>query len=142
MAISREHAQNSRSMSSSHCFKNSEIIHEYALKFLVRKNFPHLKGLNEFIQMASAGGLINKWLQIGRIRNLYEMTRRGFGQLMMGNFYGAHIVYGSLILVVFMVIIIEKITYKKAKEPKPMKFWLIVEMIIDGDRYFLLENKM
>lgn len=63
VAISREHARNCHLMSTSqiYCFKNNEIIYDYAKSFLVRKDNLHLDKLNEFIRMSSASGLIEKW---------------------------------------------------------------------------------
>lgn len=41
------------------CF--DEVIYEYVLKFLIRRDFAFMKELNKFIQIASASGLIKKW---------------------------------------------------------------------------------
>lgn len=61
IAISREHVRNSHSNLHVFCFEQSDMIYDYALKFLVRKDFPYLNEFNEFIRMTSARGLIKKW---------------------------------------------------------------------------------
>lgn len=45
-----------------YCFDQPNIIYKYSLKMLTRKSFPYLNELNDFIQRASDGGLIVKWL--------------------------------------------------------------------------------
>lgn len=57
LATSHEYIiKNCEIFASKYCFKNPEIIYNYALKFLVSKDFSYLKELNRFIDLANAGG--------------------------------------------------------------------------------------
>lgn len=47
-----------------YCFAHKDIIYEYSLKMLVRKDFRLLKELNNFIKYANECGLIDKWLKV------------------------------------------------------------------------------
>lgn len=71
VAISREHAYASRLPSQLYCFDKEHIIYNYALTFLVRKDFRYLNELNRFVRAASAGGLIEKWQRSFRTRNVF-----------------------------------------------------------------------
>lgn len=141
IAISYEHSQNSLSISSQssyHCFSKSEIIYEYALKFLVRKNFPHLRELNEFIQRASASGLIEKW----RLKNQYRNNHPNdmFGYLTFEHFLGI-VILGCFLWILFIIFLfIERFVYTKNRTTNPLRFWVFIEMVIDPHRHFMLET--
>lgn len=143
MAISREYAQYSRSEWSFqfYCFENSQSIYQYALKFLVRKHFPYLKELNEFIGRANAAGLIGKWRSNNNIRNFFKENPRNVGTFDKHHYFGALIVYGMILSTVIMSFCIEKIIYKRARMQDSSRFWLYAEMFIEPKRYFLLGNK-
>lgn len=144
VAILREHAQSSRLSVSSqfYYFEGLEIIYEYALKFLVHKNFSHSNELNEFIKMASENGLIEKWRKDNLKKHQKHTSERIFRQLSVQNFYGVLVVCFVCIIVLIFVFILERIVYSKTKTINASRFWKIVEMIIDPDRYFMLENKI
>lgn len=142
VAISREHAHNSRliSISELYCFDNFETIHKYALKFLIRKEFTYKSGLNHFIQMASAGGLIEKWRSISRIRSQYAYEKKFYGIITLENFYGIFLIFISILAHLILLHFFENIVNGKARKPNPFRFWLFIEMVIDPYRHFWLEN--
>lgn len=136
VAVSREHAHSVPSPEF-YCFKDSQSIYSYSLKFLTRKNFPHLKKLNEFIEMASATGHIKKWSSFQSIsKSTNKETKRGSGQLGLHQYYGALIVYGVLFLIVITSFFVEKLIYKRARMSNSSRIWLHAEMIIDPKKYF------
>ena len=101
VAISREHVRNSRLKLDTYCFKKLEDIYHYELKFLVRKDFPYLNELNEFIRMAGATGLIEKWHSDGRIR--YRKNNNNEVQSISNyNVAGAWMIYFILFAVLFL----------------------------------------
>lgn len=143
VAISREHANNIKSNDklAFYCFGKSEYIHEYAIKFLVRKDFCYLNELNRFIAMASAGGLIDKFRKdIIQLNNTYTPKPK-FNQITFGHLVGAFFIWIILIILICCFFLIEKITFYEVKKRNPSQFWLIFQMIIDSDRHFLRQNK-
>lgn len=143
VATSRERAFNSRSIISMHlyCFEKSEVIYEYALKFLVRKDFPYLSELNWFIGQASASGLIEKWRIDSSARFQYTYNEIN-NQLTLQDGFGINIILLSCLLCATICLFIERFIHKKLKTLNPSRFWQFAEMIIDPDRHFLLETKM
>lgn len=125
-----------------YCFEKPEIIYEYNLKFLVNKNFSYSKDLNKFIRMASENGLIEKWQKDLLKEYQKRPDYRTFRSLSIQNFYGVLVVCLLFIIALIFAFILEKIVYNKTKTVNPSRFWIIIEIIIDPDRHFLLENKM
>lgn len=144
VAMSREYVKNNHQISTSqiHCFENTEIIYEYALTFLVHENFPYLTELNTFIRRASAGGLIEKWRNSHSKRTLHKRNERIYSELKVQNFQGVF----SLVLVFIMtqcsVLMLERFIHKKANAKNTFRAYKMIQMVIDPDRHFLLENKM
>lgn len=141
IAISREHVFKSRFKIHTFCFEKSENIYDYGLKKFVRKDFQYLNELNGFIRMASASGLIEKWHSDKRVR-----YRRNYNDDIKSvsnyNFAGSWMLYFILFAVLFLTVYCERLIHKKARQPNPMLFWLMAEMIIDPNRYFWLETKL
>lgn len=140
VTISRERTLNFKS-SSKFCFEYPETIYEYPITFPVRRHFPYLKELNKFIQMASASGLIWKWRVDNQIQTDYTTKENTYQHLTLGNYYGFFIILCIILLIDLAILLLEIFAHKKARMPNPSRFWIIVEMIIDSDRHFWLENK-
>lgn len=143
VAISYEHAQNSHLILSTdiYCFERSEIIYDYALKFLVRKDFGHLHQLNAFIKAASSSGLIEKWRLDNRIKSQVENGKTSYFKTMnMDELQGYFVVCAIMVTVNFVVFLLEKYIHNKVREPNHSRLWNIVEMIINPDRHFLKET--
>lgn len=142
VAISRERTLNLNLKSSSKfCFEYPDTIYEYPMTFSIRRHFPYLKDLNRFIQMASAGGLIWKWRVDNQIQAHYTIKDKTYQQLTLRNYYGFFIISCIILLIDLAILLLEIFAHKKARIPNPSRFWIIVEMIIDSDRHFWLENK-
>lgn len=143
-AISREHARNNDliSFSQLHCFDQTEVIYEYALKFLVNKNFSYLTELNTFIRRASASGLIEKWHKSYSNRTFYKQKPNHFTQLRVNNLQGVFSLLFLFIMTHCSALLLEMFIHKKANEINSFRFYKIIELIIDPDRHFLLVNQM
>lgn len=141
MAISREHVHNSQSNLQTYCFKKSENIHDYAPKFLVRKDFPYLNELKKVIRMAGGSGFIVKQHSNRRYRNAnkYNDEIQGTNNY---NFIGNQIIYFILFEALFLTVYCERSIHKKARQPNPRRFWLIAEVIIKPNKYFWVETKL
>lgn len=142
VAISHEHSQNSHLIIAHggyYCFSKSEIIHDYALKFLLRKEFPYIKELNEFIQRTSASGLIEKW----RLKNQYRFIHSidTFAYLTFGHFFGIMILGFFLWTFLIVFLFIERYVFTKNQIANPSRFGVLTEMVIDPHRHFMLETK-
>lgn len=139
VAISREHVRNSRLKLETYCFQNTEDIHHYELNFLVGKSFLYMNELNEFIWMAGATGLIEKWHTDKRIR--YRKNNNNEIQSISNySLTGVYIVLFNLVVFVFLMVYCERLIHKKVRQPNPKRFWLIAEMIIDPNRHFWLDT--
>lgn len=143
VAISREHAHNNRLISNSkfYCFRNSEIIYDYALKFLVRKDFSYLAQLNSFIGMTSASGLIEKWHINSRIKSQYTHSTKEYGILTIENIGVTYLGWFAIALCTILVFFVEILVHKMAKKPNARRIWKLIEMFINSDRHFWLKNK-
>lgn len=141
VALSHEHAMNSHLISISQLYCFDEVIYEYALKFLVRRDFAYTKELNKFIQMASAGGLIKQWHKNNKIRSMYKYEQEISLQVTAEKEFGFAIIWLILMTSVILFAFFEQIVYKKARAPNPSRFWMMIDLIIDSDRHFWLENE-
>lgn len=142
VAISREHAFNTAAISHIYCFENSEIIYEYALTILVRKDFSYLKELNWFIEILIESGYISKWLTDYQNQSHFKSKHDIYRPTELKHMHGILSILMIVIIVAFAVLLLEKTVYKKTKQQNPSKFWIIIEIMIDPDRHFMLENKM
>lgn len=143
VAISLAHAHNSYLISASqiYCFKKSEIIYDHAVQFLVSKNFPYASKLNKFIEMASEGGLINKWYSKARISALYKYGERVNGQVSMEELYGGLMIWGIAVMSPIFSFLLEIVVHKRARARNSSRFWMRAELLINADRHFWLETK-
>lgn len=141
IATSRELAKNINSglTSSFYCFERSESIHEYAVKFLVRKNIPYLNKLNNFIGMASAGGLIEKWHENIHINK--HKPKENY-QIQLKHLAGIFMLWSILLFCIFGIFLIEVVVYKQVRKPNASRFWIICEIFLDSRRHFLLKDRM
>lgn len=143
VAVSREHAINHQlnSFSPIYCFKRSETIYKYTLKFLMQKDFPYMNELNQFIRRVDAAGLIVKWHSDCNNPNFPKRKQKFYRQIKLQSFYGVFLIWFALQLLTLITFIFEKIIYKKLKAHRPSRFWIFADMFIDPERHFLLETK-
>lgn len=143
VAISREHAHSSSFFvdSTIYCFENAEVIHEYALKFLIAKDFPYLNELNEFVRRASESGLIDKWRIDCHMRGKSKRNEKKFSRIKMENFYSVYLIWFPLMLFQIMCVLLERFVHKKRYNHPESRFWKLFEMFIDSDRHYLVENR-
>lgn len=142
VAISLEHARHSRfmPMSEIYCFENTQQIVQHSTHVLVRKDFHLFDELNAFIDAARANGLISKWLDRTKIRPDFRYPDDGDGQITMDNFIGFFGLWFCLLFIPSTIFLIEKCSFHWAHKPNPTKVSILLEMYIDADRHFLLNN--
>lgn len=141
VAVSRELVRHLDLSSELYCFEKSEIIYEYALIFLARKDFLYIKELNRFIEMASESGLIEKWHLNNHIRHYSKRKAKIYSNAEASIFYGALIIAAPTEIFLLFLLFLEIITHKKISNKNCSRIWFIIEMLIDADRHFWLENK-
>lgn len=144
IAISRELANkiDSGVISPFYCFDQSELIHEYALKFLVHANFSYIDELNKFIKMTSASGLIEKWRKDIQIDKSDGQTVMEIHQIELKYLAGIFIIWFILLFCTLSTFFIEIIVHRRVRKPGVSRFWIMCEMFIDSRRHFMLENRM
>lgn len=142
VAVSLEHARNNKliPMSEIYCFENGEQIWKYPTKILVRNDFPLLNELNAFINQAISNGLMEKWLTKTWSRPDYLQEDDDNGQITIANFSGFFVLWICLSIVPTAVCLIEKTIARFANKSNPSRISLLLEMLIDGERHFLLQN--
>lgn len=140
VAVSREYSHNISNIDI-YCFEKANNIYDYALHFWVRKDFPHLKELNRFIGLASAGGLIEKWRSIKQTKTYAKHHENVYNNVNMKNLLGLVIILCSLEILAISTILIERIVHRNVHVRNPSKFWIFANMFINPDRIFLLETK-
>lgn len=143
VAISHEHARNNRLIpySQIYCFEKSEVIYEYALKFLVHDKFPFLFKLNEFIRLTDASGIIKKWNSNRNTLIEFQHNEKYYNQITIEHFFGGFVILSGILLLIISIFILEIIVHKNVNKQNPSEFWRKIQMIIDTKRYFCLENK-
>lgn len=126
VAISLEHARNSRLIPASEifCFANSNAILVYSLQILVRKGFPYLKELNTFINAARVSGLIDKWLEDTKIRADFQYKEVEFGRFTMNNFSAFFIIWISTAIVPCFTLFLENVVFHIARKQNSTKISL------------------
>ena len=120
-------------------FTHPNQIHVYALKFLMRPNFPFANELNKFIEHATDGGLINKW------RTKYQSHFKPKYQdetffFKIENYLLIMVIFAHLIFLANFIFVLERIVFKRVQMRRWRRFWRFVEMMIDPDRHFLLKK--
>lgn len=122
-----------------HCFNYPEHIHEYSLRILARKDFPLLKELNGFIERVNENGCIDKWLKryrfVAEKQPIYE-----YAIATVESYASPSFVCCCIFLLALFTTMIEMIVYSKVRTPNPSKFWRFMEIIVDTDRSFLLDD--
>lgn len=120
-------------------FNHPNQIHTYAPKFLMRPRFSFANELNKFIEQASNGGLINKWLK------RYRLVSKGndpeeYRYLKLENLAFPLCISGIIWLFTLFVLMIERIVFRKVRMVGSNRFWRYVEILIDPDRHFLMNK--
>lgn len=108
----------------------------------MKKDFPLVDELNNFIKYSDQGGLILKWLKD------YEWSQQKFEidyhvdyeSLSLEYIWGGLIIYCCQCLLAFTTVIAEQMIHKNARKPNAAKLWIYAEMFIDADRHFLLNK--
>lgn len=122
-----------------YCFKHPNQIYEYSTKFLIRPHYPFSNELNKFIDRASDGGLIIKWLQ----RYRFPMKKRVehiLEPFRAENFIAQMGVYFFMLTSAFCALILERFVYRMVRMQNTWRIWRLLEIMIDSERYFLLRD--
>lgn len=123
-----------------YCFGQENIIYEYSLRMLARKDFPLLNDLNIFIRRVSECGLIDKWLKSYRSLEEDKNNRLSYSAYKLENLYFLLVICITLKMLALMTFILEKTTFRKIQTPHARPFWRYVEIIIDPYRHFFLRH--
>lgn len=121
-----------------YCFNDMNNLYGYPLKILMQKNFPYADELNRFIMHASEGGLIYKWLK-RRNRSEKPTKLHYFYFKLESLLFGGTIFLGTTALT-FLILFVEMIVFKNVQKANPALIWLFMDMAIDPERHFLLED--
>lgn len=139
VATSYESFQNDRYLSKIvYCFDKNNNILEYSLNILMRKDFELHDELNRFIQRMIECGLIQKWLKRGR--NMEIEPSFQYINMAFKHFEFVLTLCTYMLISALCALLIETIVYKRVRAENASPFWHIIHMIINPNRYFLLED--
>lgn len=144
VAFSREHIwkYDLKEMHHIYCFEKPEIINEYAMRFLVHRESAYFNELNRFIELAAAGGLIERWHSISRIQSHHQYKEKyAHYNLHANRFFGVIIILSGAIAFAFLIFLLEIFINRKVRSLNPNQFWIYADMCLNSERYFLRENK-
>lgn len=120
-----------------HCIAHEELSHGYELSFFYQKNFKFIKELNEFIHLATEGGLITKWLNCMNTRISLTHGNDAVHQVTMEQVLGLIVICLSMLSLATCLFFFEKIVQERAQALNASRGWIFAQMIIDPNRYFL-----
>lgn len=143
VAVSYEYVRRNRLFPTSnvYCFEKYEIIHSFAWKFLVSKNFSHLNQFNRFLQAASMNGLVKKWQSDNRNQPKNKQPDKMLGDLTLAHLHGTQIIWFFLKAAALTIFFLERFIYKKAIDRNSLRFWKVAEKIICPDGHLMVKNK-
>lgn len=122
-----------------YCFGNLNGLHQNDLTLLMRKDFPFMEKLNEFVRHASDVGLVAKWLK--SYRSIAEKPScYNYEIFKAQNLYVVFEIGLCIFLIAFIVVIIERFVHKSVRSGNCRRFWRYIEMTIDPYRYLLLNE--
>lgn len=142
VATSLERVQNDRLILKwVHCFDESTNIQKYPTRIFMRNDFPFQIDLNKFIERVIENGLVVKWAK----RNIFGCFKEQASQQQYIEYtFESQVVLCQitigLLLFASLVLIFERIVHKKAQANNTSRFWRYIEMSIDPNRYFLLND--
>lgn len=142
VATSFDHFRNDRILSKFvYCFDEANNIQTYPLKVFVRKDFPYQVELNKFIQYISENGLTIKWYKKHKFGPFFERPPTyQFIEISIEMF----LIIGSVaiigLFVILLILLLERMVFKKIQSQGAIRLWHYIEMIIDPYRHFLLED--
>lgn len=103
------------------------------------RDHPLRSMINQQIQWAVECGLIEKWASESQFKFKRPINQH-IGPTVLTL---EHIFLGWMFYIVFatlasLTFAFEQLVYRMVRKPNPKRFWKISEMLIDGDRHFLL----
>lgn len=105
----------------------------------MRPNFPYSNELNRFIQQATEGGLINKWINNYR----WHLKVADQNEIVYIKFQNWALFLGILLIVWLFLIslfMLERTVHKKVRTIGSRRIWKYIEMMIDPVRRCLLNK--
>lgn len=141
IATPKRHAMSNQAVSrhNIYCFGENEQILAYPLSMFIRRDHPLQARINYLIQLAIEGGLIGKWT-----KDIERKFREESNQLMGPHILTVeHIFLGLVFLGLYTLFAIgafiaEHIVHTRVNRPNAHRFWGVADMLIDGERHFLL----
>lgn len=140
VAVSLERVRNEGLISNLglYCFQSPNHIHEYSLKVLTSRNFPFLKELDHFIEMATESGLIMKWLKGCRFTSIYEKKPLyEYAEVKLELFICFILIVICLLLFSCFIAFLEKTAHNQIHVANVKLIWRYIEMAINPHRYFM-----
>lgn len=141
MATSRIHVD-VLSLQNVFCFDHTENIYDYSTTFFVRRDFT-LKSqfINKFNQILSAG-LIPKWQKEIQKEHSKSVEISIVRSIKMEDFSYVFIFVLIFFIPTSVVMILELVIHNKAHSANATNFWLTLDKIVSGKRYYFLIDKV
>lgn len=138
VAVSRHHSQNYPPIPAYKmtCFDESQTIRSYFISMYIRNDQPYFPAIAYLTERAFEGGLFVKWTKDEQITNvkpeILVLTPLGIEHL-GGALFGFVLIMMSSV----WAFVAELLTYKRARLENPRLFWVLMEKLINSERYLL-----
>lgn len=107
----------------------------------MRKDFALQSELNRFIERASQHGLLMRWIKKSSFSSYLEKPPKFiYFEIAMDTHKFAQLFFFLFVLISTSSFIVERIVYKKVRANGASRWWRYMEVLIDPNRYFLLND--
>lgn len=143
IATSRQHALNHR-ISKIYCFDESQNIYKHLISMYVRKDHHAFDNIMIFTIRAFESGLFVKWERDSKIAHQAKPKVSTIFSLKLSHIYGSIFIYLLFAFLGMIFFLAEMYTFRKARVENSRRFWVICDLLIEGQRNFLVikENKI
>lgn len=129
-----------------YCFDNQDRILGYPVSmFMPNDDYQLHESVNKFVQFAVETGLFVKWTKDSQspFKQSKQPANTKFltHQLTIEQFFTGLAFYAVFTTFSIGAFVAEQIVKRFVRQPNAGRFWRIAEMLIDGDRHFMIPVK-
>lgn len=137
VAVSKQYVESIPIRNQIFCFDTIERIQTRHKSILIRDDFIFRAVINAAIDNLFNSGIICKWLNDSRVAESLSTEEATMDDALIG----IVVLVGAVLIIPFMVLCCEIVTFKKCRQEYPNKYWKYAEMLIDGKRHlFVLDQ--
>lgn len=136
--VPRRQALGSRAFENIYCLKESETIEKYFISLLIQNNVGLNEKIDKIIQNLFESGLFVKWIKDNRRGRNYRAVETVPEKLSMHHLHLGFFIILAGLGIATAVFFAELIIFSKINQGNTSHwFWICLQWIVDGQRYFL-----